>query len=240
MNLRVAFVAGVAATLVAGGGLQAGIVSVTSLSQLEAVYQMVPYPNADGNALGDLATQVASPTGWDDLVIGGSGLYRWKAVPDPSPSGYGEGHWQQWDAVKPNLGTYDGPVYSNQRPYPTKWDIGFSATLHLPPETFAFYLHTGPGQTPLTFSVMSLAELVKISAATGSPGFVGFYSDDPAVPLETIQIDIYSSYDPAKNGGFGIGQFGIGKVLVPEPGTWAVLSGLGLAGFAGWRRWRRS
>ncbi|MCP5519310.1 MAG: PEP-CTERM sorting domain-containing protein [Verrucomicrobiales bacterium] len=235
LNISVAVVA-----VAACGTLQAAIKSAASLAELESIYEMVPYPNADGNPMGPpgfevLVTDVISPVGWDDLTIDGSGMFRWQAIPDHS---FGYAHWLFWDATTVD-GIYDGPVYSNQDPKPLLGEpefIGTSFTLQLPANTLAFYLHAGPGGGELMFAVSAGAEVVAVKGEAGKPGFFGFYSDDPGVFLQSVEVDIGGLADT----GFGIGQFGIGNVMVPEPGAWAGLAGTGLLGFAAWRRRRRA
>jgi hypothetical protein len=105
----------------------------------------------------------------------------------------------------------------------------------LPAGTMAFSLYVEPNIfSTFEFEVDSGAAVatLNIDGYAGAK-YVGFYSDDPLQPLQYV----YVKQTTLSSDGFAVGEFMIN--VVPEPQTWGLVAGLGLAVLGVARRFRR-
>jgi hypothetical protein len=91
------------------------------------------------------------------------------------------------------------------------------------------------GQETLTFNDGSTEtiNLPNTSMPNGGASFVGFF--DPGASITGVDITMFNDITGIDDVQFGNGA----AAATPEPSTLALL-GLGIAGLAGWRRWRRT
>lgn len=174
-------------------------------------YPMAAFP-ADPSPEGTMTLMLTPPagfTGSGDLIF-----------LDPMEHMKAGSVWDTWSHG------YAGDVYytdaSDQLLLLPQDTIAFS--LYLQPNLkadFEFVVESGTTQTTLTIN--------------GNAGarYVGFYSDDPRDPLQFVYI-LQTTRDAD---GFAAGEFMINAI--PEPGTWALVAGLGLCVLAGVRRCRK-
>ena len=175
-------------------------------------YNMVSFPadpSPDGTTVFSV-TPPASAAVTGNLVFT-SGLEHDKV---------GGAWWDTWSHG------YQGDVYQQ---------YGNDALLLLPGGTTAFYLYVEPNlKAPVgfEFKLDSSATTVTLNVQGDSgASYIGFYSDDPTDPLQYV----YIRQTTDNSDGFAVGEFGI-SAAVPEPQTWGLLAGLGLLGFAAYRR----
>jgi len=140
--------------------------------------------------------------------------------------------WDTWSHP------YTGDVY-----WFDELTYGNSLTMTLPGGTTAFYLYVEPdffGTFAFGFSAGGGVLEIAIDGEGGAQG-VGFYTDDPAVWLDSVIIQkvVTDPNDPFADfsNGFGVGEFGINGVPgVPDGGASVLLLGLALAGLGAARK----
>lgn len=174
-------------------------------------YAMAAFP-ADPSSEGTLTTQLTPPagfTGSGDLIFA-----------DPMEHMKAGSLWDTWSHG------YTGDVY-----YTDASDQLFL----LPLGTMAFSLYIQPNLKDDFEFVVESGATATVLTINGNAGaqYVGFYSDDPQDPLQFVYV-LQTTRDAD---GFAAGEFMINAI--PEPGTWAWVTGLGLCVLAGVRRCRK-
>ena len=170
-------------------------------------YSMIGFP-ADPSAEGTLTTSLIPPV---SAPVTGNLVFSSALEHDIVGS-----MWDMWSHG------YTGDVYY----LPGDYDL----LMTLPTGTMAFYLYVQPNiKATFEFTVDSSAAVTTFDVdGNGGAKYVGFYSDDPSKPLHFVFVDQTTSETD-----FAVGEFGIN---VPEPGAFAWVTALGLAGLVFARR----
>jgi hypothetical protein len=174
-------------------------------------YPMGAFP-ADPTPEGTLTTELAPPpaapvTGNLKFGFGLTSVEHFKVG----------GLWDTWSHG------YTGDVYFN-----ADHDL---LIIPLPVGTLAFSLYVQPNlKDDFEFRVDGATTVATLTInGDGGARYVGFYTDDVTEPLEWIYIRQTTN----DSDGFAVGEF---MINVPEPGTWAGLTALGLTVWAWARR----
>ncbi len=171
-------------------------------------YSMIGFP-ADLSAEGSLTTSLTPPA---SAPVTGNLTFGTAVEHDQIGS-----LWSTWSHG------YAGAVY---------YTDSYKLNLTLPGGTLAFYLYLQPNiYDDFTFDVTTESAVETSITINGNGGarYIGVYSDDPLDPVTFVFIK-----NPAQDAdGFAVGEFGIN---VPEPGAFAWVTALGLAGLVFARR----
>jgi hypothetical protein len=180
-------------------------------------FVMSPFP-ADGRPLRTMVTDAAPPP-----AFGVPGDLQFDEAVELNQVGSAFDDWSTWSHG------YTGNVYYHG--YDT---LG----MDLPTGTLAFHLYVQPELlfATLNFSVtcdgVSISPFASIDG-NGGASYIGFYTDNPADPLERLIVTQVTLPDV----GFAVGEFGVN--IIPEPRSCAAMVGLGLLGLAALRRLHR-